>query len=64
MNDTVTLTREALVDMLTTAACVGQSLTDCPTRGDVTEAIAAYGMTASGNRLGKMIVAAESFVSA
>ena len=47
---TITMTHEGLVELLTTAACIGRDLLDKDTRGEIQEALGAYGL-APGNRL-------------
>ena len=43
----ITMTQEGLVELLTTAACIGRDLHDKNTRGEIKEALGAYGMTPS-----------------
>ena len=54
-NDTVTLTRAALIELMTTAASIGKDSPNALTRGDLTAALNAYGIdeykSASLNRM-------------
>lgn len=61
---TVTMTREALVDMLTTAASIGRNSIDCTTRGDLTDRLGTYGYAASSDRLDQAIEASEQYATA
>lgn len=62
--DTVTLTRAALVDMLTTAAVLGRDMATASTRGDVTQALAAYGLAVRSPRLDVAVAHAITTTSA
>lgn len=61
---TVTMTREALVDLLTTAATIGRNSVDCSTRGDFTERLAQYGYGVGSPKLDEAIKAAEEYATA
>lgn len=60
----VTLSREALVDLLVTAACIGRDLSGALTRGDVAAGLAPYGLAADDRRLDTYVLTARSNVEA
>lgn len=60
--DTVTLTRAALIDLLTTAACLGRDASGS-TRGEIAEYLAGYGL-AVRRRLDTAVAAAITATSA
>lgn len=60
--DTITLSREALVDLLTTAASLGRDLQHTQTRGDITHGLASYGLRANSSRLDEAVYQAEASV--
>lgn len=63
MSETVTMSRDALVELLTTAALIGRSEADkISTRGDARHELAAYGLV-GGVRLDRAITTAERNVS-
>lgn len=55
---TITISRDALVDLLTTAACIGRDASGT-TRGDVAEYLAGYGLAARSRRLDEYVTNAE-----
>ena len=60
----ITLSRAALLDLLTTAACIGRDSQSAQTRGNLTDILAAYGFRDYNLLLDKQVARAEAAVSA